>query len=103
GGVLGGGVVPWVISGRGEGGLCGQAGRLLGFVSGDVGLGVGDVVLSLAGRSVFEDRAVVLGGDRGELLGGVGLVERGESGLGVVRGVAGVGGGVVFVFAGQGA
>ena len=102
GGVLGGGVVPWVVSGRGEDGLCGQAGRLFEFVSGDVGLSVGDVGLSLAGRSVFGHRAVVLGGDREELLEGVGLVERGESGPGVLRGVAGSGGGVVFVFPGQG-
>ena len=102
GGGLGGGVVPWVVSGRGEDGLCGQAGRLFEFVSGDVGLSVGDVGLSLAGRSVFGHRAVVLGGDREELLEGVGLVERGESGPGVLRGVAGSGGGVVFVFPGQG-
>ena len=37
--VCGGGVVPWVVSGRGVGGLRGQAERLLGFVSGDVGVG----------------------------------------------------------------
>ncbi len=100
-----GGVVPWVLSGRGVGGLGGQAGRLLEFVGGRGGLGVLDVGLSLGvGRSVFEDRAVVVGGGREGLLGGVGALARGESVGGVVRGVAGgVGaGGVVFLFPGQG-
>ena len=99
-----GGVVPWVLSGRGEGALRGQAGRLGGFVEGDVGLGVVDVGCSLVGRSVFGDRAVVLGDGREELLGGLGVLAAGGSGVGVVRGVAAPGGcGVVFVFPGQGA
>ncbi|HUB36332.1 MAG TPA: beta-ketoacyl synthase N-terminal-like domain-containing protein, partial [Solirubrobacteraceae bacterium] len=62
--VLGGGVVPWVLSGRGEGALRGQAGRLLAHLGGSPEVGVCDVGLSLAGRSVFEDRAVVVGEDR---------------------------------------
>ncbi len=106
GGVLGG-VVPWVLSGRGVGGLRGQAGRLGGFVAGDVGVGVVDVGFSLAGRAVFEDRAVVLGGGREELLAGVGVLAGGdgwgEDARGVVRGVAGgVGGGLALLFPGQG-
>ena len=99
-----GGVVPWVLSGRGEGALRGQAGRLGGFVEGGVGLGVVDVGCSLVGRSVFGDRAVVLGDGREGLLGGLGALAGGESSVGVVRGVAGGGErGVVFVFPGQGA
>ncbi len=102
-----GGVVPWVLSGRGVGGLRGQAGRLGGFVAGDVGVGVVDVGFSLAGRAVFEDRAVVLGGGREELLAGVGVLAGGdgwgEDARGVVRGVAGgVGGGLALLFPGQG-
>ncbi len=97
------GVVPWVLSGRGVGGLRGQAARLLGFVEGDPGVGLVDVGCSLAGRAVLEDRAVVVGGGREGLLGGLGAVARGESAAGVVEGgVGGVGRGVVFVFGGQG-
>ncbi len=104
GGLLGVGVVPWVVSGRGVGALRGQAGRLWGFVEGEPDVGVVDVGFSLAGRAVLEDRAVVLGGDREELLGGLGALARGESVGSVVGGVdAGVGGGrVAFLFTGQG-
>jgi benzoate-CoA ligase family protein len=99
----GDGVIPWVLSGRGASGLCNQAGRLAVFLDGADGVGVGDVGLSLARRSVFEDRAVVIGSDLTELSVGVELVESGRSGRGVVRGVARVDGGrAVFVFPGQG-
>ncbi len=98
-----GGVVPWVLSARTEGALRGQAERLGEFVSADAELGAVDVGLSLAGRAVFGRRAVVVGG-RGGLLNGVGAVAGGVSVSGVVEGVAagGVGGGVVFLFPGQG-
>ena len=104
GGVLGGGVVPWVVSAKGGGALEAQAGRLCEWVGADPGLGVGDVGFSLCSRSVFEDRAVVVGVERGELLDGVGALARGRSVASVVRGsVGGDGaGGVVFVFPGQG-
>ena len=51
-----------------------------------------DVGFSLACRSALEDRAVVLGGDRGELLGGLGVLARGEDAAGVVRVSRAVGG-----------
>ncbi len=111
GGVVGVGVVPWVLSGRGVGALRGYAGRLCEFVGGvGGGLGVGDVGLSLAGRSVFEHRAVVLGAGVGGLVGGLSGLVSGELGVGVVEGVVsggvvsggGGGGGVVFLFPGQG-
>jgi acyl transferase domain-containing protein/thioesterase domain-containing protein/acyl carrier protein len=99
-----GGVVPWVLSARSGDALRGQAARLLERVSGEEGLGLVDVGFSLAtGRSAFEDRAVVLGGGREELLGGLGALAGGEPGGGVVRGVAGTGGRVAFLFTGQGA
>jgi acyl transferase domain-containing protein/acyl carrier protein len=128
-------VVPWVLSGRGVGGVGGQAGRLLGWCEGvgvvdgvggvdvgaggvvdgvggvDAGVGVGvggvgvvDVGFSLAGRSVFDRRAVVLGGGCEGLLGGLGALVGGRDVVGVVEGVVapGVGGGSVFLFPGQG-
>ncbi len=102
-----GGVVPWVLSGVGVGGLRGQAGRLLGFVEGEGGdgvggVGVGDVGVSLLGRGVFGCRGVVLGDGREGLLGGLGVLAGGGVGVGVFEGVVG-GGGVAFLFAGQGA
>ena len=104
-GVLGGGVLPFVLSGRSGGALCAQAERLRERVVDDGGLGLGDVGYSLTGRSVFEHRAVVLGGDRDGLLDGLSAVVDGEGSVGgVVRGVASLAGdtGAVFLFPGQG-
>ncbi|MER6832314.1 type I polyketide synthase [Streptosporangium sp. NPDC000563] len=96
-----GGVVPWVVSGRSVAGLRGQAGRLAGFVGSDPGLGVGDVGFSLArGRGVLEERAVVVGAGRGELVAGLEALASGDSVAGVVSGRAG--GGLGFLFTGQG-
>jgi mycoketide-CoA synthase len=100
--VLGGGVVPWVISGRGAGALRAQAERLRAHVSGAGGLSAEDVGLSLAGRAALEDRAVVLGSERGELLAGVDALLAGTPSPHVVQGVAGGEGEVVFLFPGQG-
>jgi acyl transferase domain-containing protein/NADPH:quinone reductase-like Zn-dependent oxidoreductase/thioesterase domain-containing protein/short-subunit dehydrogenase len=102
-GLAGAGVVPWVLSGRGAAGVEGQARRLWECVSGDPELPVLDVGCSLAARAVFEDRAVVVGGGRDDLVGGAGALACGEPALGVVRGVVGVGGRVAFLFTGQGA
>jgi acyl transferase domain-containing protein len=102
GGVLGGSVVPWVLSAKGEGALAGQARRLLEWVSEDPGLGVGDVACSLLSRSVFGDRAVVVGSERDGFLDGLGALADGRSSPCVVRGGAIDSGGVVFVFPGQG-
>uniref|UniRef100_UPI0007835E66 type I polyketide synthase n=1 Tax=Herbidospora sakaeratensis TaxID=564415 RepID=UPI0007835E66 len=67
---------------------------------------VGDVAWSLATtRSVFEHRAVVLGGTRRELLSGLAAVAAGEPSASAVTGTVppgGNGGRVVFVFPGQG-
>jgi acyl transferase domain-containing protein/NADPH:quinone reductase-like Zn-dependent oxidoreductase/acyl carrier protein len=104
--VLGvGGVVPWVLSGRGAEGLRGQAERLVGFLAdGGEGAGVGDVGLSLACKPAFEDRAVVLGDGWDGLLAGLDGLAGGAPGVDLVRGVVPDGGvsGPVFVFAGQG-
>src|SRR5205807_6101163 len=63
------------------------------------------VAWSLAAtRSVFEQRAVVIGAGREELAGGLAAVAAGEPAAGVVAGVvpAGGAGKTVFVFPGQG-
>ena len=104
---VGGGVMAWALSGRGAGGLRGQAGRLLEWVEGDPGLRAVDVGFSLAGRPALEDRAVVFGRDRAELLAGLGALAGGGSTAGVTRGAgdsAAAGAGeVAFLFTGQGA
>ncbi|KPI14939.1 6-deoxyerythronolide-B synthase, partial [Actinobacteria bacterium OK074] len=101
-----GGVVPWVVSGRGAEALAGQAGQLASFVEADSAVGPVDVAWSLAGsRTAFENRAVVLGAESAELVAGLGVLASGEvTGAGVVRGAAAGGADrVVFVFPGQGA
>jgi acyl transferase domain-containing protein/D-arabinose 1-dehydrogenase-like Zn-dependent alcohol dehydrogenase/acyl carrier protein len=105
GGVLGVEAVPWALSGRGVGGLRGQATRLLAHVSANADLDCGDVGLSLTGRSLFDARGVVIGADREELLAGLRALAEDGSGPGVVEGTVAPGGagGVVFVFPGQGA
>ena len=64
-------VVVWVLSGRSEQALANQAQRLLAHVADDADMSVLDVGWSLvATRSVFEHRAVLVGGDRAALMGG---------------------------------
>ncbi|WP_037648743.1 type I polyketide synthase, partial [Streptomyces hygroscopicus] len=97
--------VPWVVSGRGADALREQVARLLARVEGDAGLSPVDVGWSLAsGRAVLENRAVVTGGLREQLVAGLAALARGEDAPGVVAGpgAAGGDGRVVFVFPGQG-
>ncbi|AGP52764.1 polyketide synthase [Streptomyces rapamycinicus NRRL 5491] len=100
------GAVPWVLSGRSVGALRGQAGALAERVGGGSGLSAADVGWSLVtARSVFEHRAVVVGGDRAGLLAGVEALAGGVSHPGVVEsGAAVLTGdvGPVLVFPGQG-
>ncbi|MFH8979261.1 beta-ketoacyl synthase N-terminal-like domain-containing protein, partial [Streptomyces sp. NPDC017890] len=100
-----GAVVPWFISGRDRRALRAQAERLLGWAAED-GTGqppVEDVAFSLlTGRTALEHRAVVLGGERAELLAGLAAVARDEPAPGVVTAAAMSGRKVVFVFPGQG-
>jgi acyl transferase domain-containing protein len=104
-GVVGGvgvGVVPWVLSARGEGALRGQAGRVAARLEG-VGVGAGvDVAFSLAtARAAFERRAVVVAGERVDVLGALGALARGDVAPGVVSGAV-AGGGLAVLFTGQG-
>uniref|UniRef100_UPI002A808C3C SDR family NAD(P)-dependent oxidoreductase n=1 Tax=Streptomyces sp. CRN 30 TaxID=3075613 RepID=UPI002A808C3C len=101
--VSGGGVVPWVLSGRSAAGLRGQAARLRPFV-GSSEASIADLGWSLASsRAALGHRAVLLGADQEELLTALRALEEGEPAAGVVTGVASEGAAdVVFVFPGQG-
>ncbi|MFC4029847.1 type I polyketide synthase [Streptomyces polygonati] len=95
--------VPYPVSARGEAALRAQAGRLRGHLASRPELSPADVGRALATtRSAFDDRAVVLGADAGELSAGLGALARGETSAQVIRGVARERGRTVFVFPGQG-
>jgi acyl transferase domain-containing protein len=65
-------VLLFVVSGKSEVGLRGEARKLLALVSGDPDISSADVALSLVStRSVFSHRAVVVGEDREDLLAGL--------------------------------
>jgi polyketide synthase 12 len=95
-------VAPWVISAKSQSGLARQAARLSGFVAEHDGLDIADVGWSLAGRSSFAHRAVVIGADRQALLSGLAGLADGDPGATVVHGTAMSAGKTVFVFPGQG-
>jgi acyl transferase domain-containing protein len=97
-----GGVLPFVVSARGERALVGQAARLVEFVGAEPEVALGDVAWSLATRRArFDHRAVVLAGDRDALLAGMEALAAGRAAPGVFTGVA-RSGRVGFVFGGQG-
>jgi acyl transferase domain-containing protein/NADPH:quinone reductase-like Zn-dependent oxidoreductase/NADP-dependent 3-hydroxy acid dehydrogenase YdfG/acyl carrier protein len=85
------GPVPWIVSARTEAALAAQAARLKSIVD-ENSLSVGGSLL--AGRALFEHRAVVIGADRDEFLQGLAALP--------IQGVAGTPGKSVFVFPGQG-
>ncbi|GAB1639956.1 type I polyketide synthase [Krasilnikovia sp. MM14-A1259] len=88
----------WVVSGRSAQGLDGQAARLREWLTARPEPTAADVAWSLAStRSFFEHRAVVIGGDRGELAAGLADLS-GPAVTGVARSQPGT----VFVFPGQG-
>ncbi|WP_079173125.1 type I polyketide synthase [Streptomyces monashensis] len=98
-----GGLVPWVVSGKSAAALERQAGRLRDVAAADPDSDLADVGWSLvSSRSRFPHRAVVLGRDQDELRRGLTALGDGVESAGVVRGVAGNLGGVVFMFPGQG-
>ncbi|MFF3573247.1 SDR family NAD(P)-dependent oxidoreductase [Nocardia jiangxiensis] len=96
-------VVPWVLSGKSAEALTGQANRLLEYVRQRPDSDVSDIGFSLAGRSIFEHRAVVVGSDRDELIRGLTELIEGAPGRNVVHGRADTAGRTAFVFPGQGA
>ncbi|WP_346168501.1 type I polyketide synthase, partial [Streptomyces javensis] len=102
---VGRGVVPWVLSAKSAAGLRAQAERLLTHVTARPGLSPADVGHSLATtRGRFDHRALVLGGDRDELIDALGALASGGESPRVVRGegVTAADARPVFVFPGQG-
>src|ERR1700728_3824692 len=95
-------VVPWVVSAKGAAALAAQASRLAESIGARELLDIADVGWSLAGRSTFEHRAVVLGQDRSQLLAGLGELADGMPGGSVITGHAAPAGKTALVFPGQG-
>src|SRR5262249_5808343 len=99
----GGVVVPWLLSGRTEAALRGQAERLEAHLQVHPEAAVADVGWSLATRrSAFEHRAAVLVGDRTGALDGLAALARGDNAPNLVGGVAAAGVKTAFLFSGQG-
>ncbi|HTX93749.1 MAG TPA: acyltransferase domain-containing protein [Mycobacterium sp.] len=94
--------VAWVVSARSADALAGQAQRLLARLRAAPDWHPVDVGWSLAStRAVFEHRAVLVGGDREQLLAGLAGLGSGQPGAAVVGRARSVGK-TVFVFPGQG-
>ncbi|GAA1853523.1 type I polyketide synthase [Myceligenerans crystallogenes] len=89
--------VPWVVSARDDAALRAQAARLRDAAGTQAVDGVGLALAS--GRTLFEERAVVVGHDRAELLAGLDALAAGDAAL---RGTAQEGS-TAFLFTGQGA
>ncbi|WP_051341809.1 type I polyketide synthase [Pseudonocardia spinosispora] len=101
--LLTGGTTAWVVSSQTAAGLVDQARRLAEYLAAHPELDPVDVGWSLTTtRSVFEHRGVVTGGDRDELVAGLGALATNVPAPGVVTGEAAGTGPVVFVFPGQG-
>ncbi len=96
-------VVPWVLSGKGEGALRGQAELLRELVSAHADVDLAGVAMSLAGRARLSHRAVVVGESRAQLLDGLSAIVAARPSADVVEGLARARVGVVFVFPGHGA
>ncbi|MEU4782455.1 type I polyketide synthase, partial [Micromonospora sp. NPDC023633] len=98
-------VVVWPVSARSKAALAGQAARLAEFVRGRGEIDPAAVGWSLATtRSVFDQRAAVVGSTVDDLLAGLDALASGSPAGNVVAGTASPhGAGPVFVFPGQGA
>ena len=95
-------LLPWVLSAKSAAALRGQASRLSEHVGTHADLADGDVAWTLAGRTSFEHRAVVLGANRDQLLAGLAELASEDDCMRAVRGAANPAGKIAFVFPGQG-
>ncbi len=98
-------MLPWTLAAKSESALRAQAARLRRYVGDSPALRTADIGLSLAARSVFEHRAVIVAGERESLLAGLDGLVRAEPSAGVIEGVAPVlgAGPLALLFTGQGA
>ncbi|MFE2950225.1 type I polyketide synthase [Embleya sp. NPDC059267] len=97
------GLIPWLLSARSEPGLRAQARRLLDHIAAHPDLTPLDLAYSLAAtRSALDVRGAVLGGDRAELLAGLGALAEGAGDPGVRRGSVRPDGRLALLFGGQG-
>ncbi|MFD4432958.1 type I polyketide synthase, partial [Nocardia sp. NPDC058497] len=98
-----GAVVPWMLSARSEPALRDMAARLLTHLEAHPALDPSDVGWSLvSGRARFDQRAVITGADRAQLLDGLTALAAGEAHQSVTVGEVATGK-TVWVFPGQGA
>ena len=94
-------VLPWVLSAKSPVALRAQAARLSEHLTRHPDLDGLDVAWTLAGRTSFEHRAVLLG-DHDQLLAGLSEVASDTDPMLAIRGAAAPVGKVAFVFPGQG-
>ncbi|WP_165777742.1 type I polyketide synthase [Amycolatopsis antarctica] len=97
------GPVPWPLSGRTARAVREQAVNLAAAVREHPDWSVTDIAATLAVRTAFEHRAVVIGADQASLSAAAATVGSPDTGPDVVEGVADLDGRTVFVFPGQGA
>jgi polyketide synthase 12 len=95
-------VAPWPLSAKSAVSLRSQAARLAEYLRAHDDLALADVGWSLAARSSFEHRAVLVGDGRDSLLSGLDELAGDDLAGSVIRGTATPGGKTVFVFPGQG-
>ncbi|WP_432280742.1 type I polyketide synthase [Streptomyces luomodiensis] len=96
------GTLPWVVSGKSEAALRAQAAKLLAHLDAEPAQRPLDIGHSLATtRAAFEQRAVLVGGDRDDFARGLDALARGQVLPNLVQG-ASIGGKAAFVFPGQG-
>ncbi|WP_406276815.1 SDR family NAD(P)-dependent oxidoreductase [Nocardia sp. NBC_00881] len=95
--------VGWPVSARTGEALTGQARRLLTYLEQHPQIDPVDVATTLSGRSAFDHCAVIVGGDRDELLAGLSALAEQAPAAGVVSGVVHKHGKTALVFPGQGA
>ncbi|HWX88436.1 MAG TPA: SDR family NAD(P)-dependent oxidoreductase, partial [Solirubrobacteraceae bacterium] len=93
---------PWVLSGRGEQALRGQAQRLRLHLQGVGETRDADVAFSLARRAQLEHRAVILG-ETPRLMMGLDALAEGRSAANMLEGAVDGDGRIAFLFTGQGA
>ncbi|MFE2410989.1 type I polyketide synthase [Kitasatospora sp. NPDC059408] len=96
------GVLAWPISARTEAGVRAQAARLHAHLSKHPDLTPREVGAALAGRTQFDQRAVLIGSRREDFLRALNVVIDGESATNVLRGTAAGSGKLAFLLSGQG-